>query len=112
MVPSLEESISTIIFQCNEKDSCFKTNNNTVAILQNIVQVQDEIYFIGFPFLTTVDVYKYPLSSSYLGIVKVSNQNEERQIFVLTEIACKCWLMPDGDAYVCVSLLHSMPLFK
>lgn len=84
--------IKNIIFQCNEKDSCFKTCNNTVAILQNIVEAQGEIYFIGFSFSIAVDVYKYPLPS-YLRIIKVSNQNIEKQCFPLTQIICKCWLI-------------------
>lgn len=104
--------VNDVIFQCNAKDACFKTCNNTIAVLQNIVQVQNEVYFIGLCFSVAVDAYEYPLPSSYLGIVKVAHQNEERQIFPLTEIACKCWLMPDGDAYICVPLLHSVPLFK
>lgn len=104
--------INNIMFQCNGKDSCFKTCNNTVAILQNIVEAQGEIYFVGFSFSIAVDVYKYALPSSYLGIIKVSNQNMERQCFPITQIVCKCWLMADGDTYVCVPLLHSIPLFK
>jgi len=104
--------INDIIFQCNEKDSCFKTCDNTIAVLKNIVQVQNEIFFIRFSYSTTGNVYEYPLPSSYLGILKVSNQNEERQIFPLSQIARKCWVMPDGDGYICVPLLHSVPLFK
>lgn len=104
--------INDIIFQCNKKDSCFKTYDNIVAIFKNIVEVQNEVYFVGFYFSIAVDAYEYPLPSSHLGIMKVSNQNKQKQIFRLTQIACKCWLMPDGDAHVCVPLLHSMPLFK
>lgn len=104
--------INDVTFQCNEKDACFKTYNNNIAVLQNIVQIQDKVYFIGFPFSVAVDAYEYPLPSSNLGIFKVARQIKERQIFPLTEIACKCWLMPDNDAYLCIPLLHSMPLFK
>lgn len=104
--------VNDVLFQCNEKDTCFKTYNNTIAVLRNIVQVQNEIYFIGLPFSVSMDLYEYPLPSSYLGIVKVACRNEERQIFLLTEIACKCWLIPDGDAYACIPLLHTMPLLK
>lgn len=105
-------SVNDVIFQCNEKDACFKTYNNIITILQNIVQIQDKVYFIGFSFSVAVNAYEYPLPSSNLGIFKVAHQNEERQIFPLIEIACKCWLMPDGDTYIYVPLLHSMPLFK
>lgn len=104
--------INDVIFQCNEKDACFKTYNNTIVVLQNIVQVQEEVYFIDFSFSVAVNAYEYPLPSSKLGIFKVARQNKERKIFSLTEVACKCWLMPDDDAYICVPLLHSMPLFK
>lgn len=104
--------VNDVIFKCNEKDACIKTYNNTIAVLLNIVHVQDKVYFIGFSFSVAEDAYEYSLPSSNLGILKVAHQNEERQIFLLTEIACKCWLMPDGDAYICVPLLHSMPLFR
>lgn len=38
--------INDVIFQCNEKDSCFKTCNDTVAILDNILYKYKMKYFL------------------------------------------------------------------
>lgn len=107
-----ESVLITLCFNVMGKIHVLKRVIILLQFLQNIVEVQGEIYFVGFSFSIAVDVYKYALPSSYLGIIKVSNQNMERQCFPITQIVCKCWLMADGDTYVCVPLLHSIPLFK
>lgn len=105
-------TVNNIIFQCNNKDSCFKTVDGEIAILHNIVQRQGQIYFVGHFFSQTGNAYEYPLSSVELGIVRVSHLSMEKRIVLLTNIAAKCWLMPDGNSFVCVPLLHTIPLLK
>lgn len=45
-------TVNNIIFQCNNEDSCFKTVDDEIAILHNIVQRQGQtIYVVGHFFL-------------------------------------------------------------
>lgn len=66
---------------------------------------------IGNRFLNVENFYTYSLDSSILGIVRVSEKEHVRRSFILTEVESKCWLMSDGDAFLCVPLLHTVPLF-
>lgn len=56
--------------------------------------------------------YTYPLPSSQLGIVTLSEIDNERFVVPLRDIHAKCWLMPsDNDSFLCVPLLHTILLF-
>ncbi|XP_024878933.1 uncharacterized protein LOC112459164 isoform X2 [Temnothorax curvispinosus] len=102
--------VNDTIFKCNKKDSCFKTVKGDIAVLYNIVQRHGKVFFVGYYFTQMEDVYQYPLSSSELGIVKLTDISEERRVFPLTEVVAKCWLIPDGEFFLCFPLLHTMPL--
>ncbi|XP_070523068.1 uncharacterized protein [Cardiocondyla obscurior] len=99
-------------FKCNMKDSCFKTIYNDIVILHNIIVKDGTVFFIGYSFIKNGNAYEYPLSSSELGIVQVSDLSNERRVFYLTEVVAKCWLIPDGENFICFPLLHTLPLLK
>lgn len=101
-----------MIFKVNERDSCFKTNTGEIVVLRNIIRRQDNTIFVGNIFSNISDFYTYPLRSSELDIVKVSELIEERLIFTLNKIIAKCWLIPIRDEYVCIPLLHTLLLYK
>lgn len=105
-------SVNDVIFEVNERDSCFKTNTGQIVILKNIVRREDNIIFVGNIFSNINDFYTYPLRSSELGIVKVSELIEERMLFTLNDIIAKCWLIPVRDEYVCIPLLHTILFYK
>lgn len=103
--------VNDTIFKCNVKDACFKTVNGEITVLHNIVQRHGEVFF-GYSFTKMGNVYEYPLSSSELGIIRVSDLNEERRVFPLVQVIAKCWLIPDGEFFLCFPLLHTMPLLN
>lgn len=103
--------INDIVLQLNGKDSCVKMKNGEIITIVNIVETEDQIFVIGQAFLRAEDFYQYPIPSSVLGIYKVSNKNEQRRIFPVSDIEVKCWLIPYGESYVCIPLLHTYPLF-
>lgn len=103
--------VNETIFNCNVKDACFKTVNGEITVLHNIVQRHGEVFF-GYSFTKMGNVYEYPLSSSELGIIRVSDLNEERRVFPLVQVIAKCWLIPDGEFFLCFPLLHTMPLLN
>ncbi|KYN01124.1 hypothetical protein ALC62_08079 [Cyphomyrmex costatus] len=105
--------VNDITFKCNLKDSCFKTVSGEISVLYNIVQRHaGEVFFVGYSFIKMTNVYDYPLPSSELGIIQVSDLNEERRVFPLSQVVAKCWLIPDGDFFLCFPLLYTMPILK
>lgn len=104
-------SVGEIFFQLGRKDSCFRTIDGNIVVLRNIVHNEEGVFMIGNMFLNVENFYTYPLDSCVLGIARVSEREHIRRSFPLIEVESKCWLMPDGDAFLCVPLLHTMPLF-
>jgi len=103
-------SIGNVKLKIGHKDSCFKTSEGNIYVLINIVKRGKSVLLIGNKFHQIEDYYSYPLPSSTLGILKVSNLDNVRHIIPLENILAKCWLMPDDPVFLCVPLLHTMPL--
>lgn len=106
-------SIDNVVLRTGIKDSCFCTTEN-VNILKNIVHQDRRIMLVCSKFQKMDNFYIYPLPSSRLGIVSVSEIDNERLVVQLQNIHAKCWLMPyfDNDSFLCVPLLHTMLLFQ
>lgn len=104
--------IDNIKLQIGHKDSCFRTSEGNIYVLINIVKRGNSVFLIGNKFQQMEDYYTYPLPSSTLGILKVSNLDDVRHVISVENVKSKCWLMPDGlQFFLCVPLLHTMPLF-
>lgn len=103
--------INNVVLQLNKKDSCVKMNNGEIITIVNIIHREDRVFLIGRAFLRAEDFYQYPLPSSVLGIFKVSHKDEQIRMFPITDIVAKCWLIPYGEFYICVPLLHTTPVF-
>lgn len=57
----------------NEANSCFKTKNGDIIILDNVIRTpQNQIFLMGYKFLKQENYYNFPIASSELGIMKVS----------------------------------------
>ncbi|KAE8741667.1 hypothetical protein FOCC_FOCC012819 [Frankliniella occidentalis] len=100
--------IGDTVLQLNNKDNCFKTQQEDIVVLNDVVQIPDgSIYLIGNCFTQKVDFFDYPLPSSRLGIFGVENLSEQARVFPVQNFAAKCWLMPDRDGFCCIPLLHT-----
>jgi len=104
--------IGNICFRIGTKDSCFKTSNGNVVLLKNLVYRHRTLFFIGYKFQKQEDSYTYPLPSSELGIICVSQLEERRIAYPLNDIECKCYLIPNQETWLWVPLLHTIPLMK
>lgn len=104
-------SVNGVVLKVNKRDSCFKTKAGEIVCLKNIILQDRQVILVGFLFQNYADVYEYPLRSSILGIVKVSNLDERRVFFRLEQVEAKCWLIANENLYVCVPLLHTMSIF-
>jgi len=93
----------------NDRDCCFKTKGQDIAVLKNIVFTHDrEIVLIGRKFQLQEDFTNFPIPSSTLGIVAVSCLRERVSQWQLRDISKKCALLPiDNENSLCIPLLHS-----
>ena len=103
--------VDGVMLKCDQKKSCFSTADGDVVILNNIVKRHNNVRLIGQKFNRMEDFYTYPLPSSSLGIYKVSELSEERSVYDLESVKAKCWLMKDGESFLSVPLLHTVPMF-
>lgn len=90
----------------NECDACVRIGND-IALICNILQMNDEIYVAYHVFSTVEDFFSYPLQSSCLGIYKVSDICRRLQVAHITEIAYKYVLLRRRDISVAIPLLHN-----
>lgn len=101
-------NIGYFVLQLNDKDNCFKTRGEDIVVLSDIVQdIDGTINLVGKRFLHKNDFFEYPLPSSQLGIFSVAELGEEIYVYEIHEVIAKCWLMPDGNSYCCVPILHT-----
>lgn len=73
-------TIGNLVFKLGAKDSCFRTLNDDVVLLKNLVYNHRTLFFVGCKFQKQKDFYTYPLPSSELDIVCVSHLQESRKI--------------------------------
>lgn len=91
-----------------KKDSCFISITDEIIIIEDIVSSENSVFLVRRLFQKINDFYTYPLPSSILGIVFVSEINENLKILPISEIKAKCWLMPGrcDFFYVCHYCIH------
>jgi len=100
-------SIGNYSLQLNERDQYLQTREGDIVKLTEIVEADGQVHLAGNIFQEKMDFFAYPLPSSKLGIISVFTLGDETVNFDLDSIAAKCWLMPDGDKFCCVPILHT-----
>lgn len=101
----------SVTFNLNGRDCYFRTTDGVTVLLKNIVCRGSKIFLVGCRFLRYEDFYTYPVRSSELGIFSVSHLDERRRVYRFRDVECKCWMMPDGDSFLCVPILHTFKCF-
>lgn len=107
--------INNVFLSTNGANNCVKTIRNEIIFLTNIINRFDEVYIVGNIFLHKEDFYTYPVNSSKLGIFKVSELKQNKTVINIKFITSKCWLIPiekHNKAFLCIPLLHTIPLYK
>lgn len=89
-------------------DRGFVSIQGDIVLLSNIIQTPTgNIWLAGRKFMEQNDAYDFPLRSSLLGILNVSNIERTKCYWKLSEFVKKCILIPNSDGYLCIPLLHS-----
>lgn len=96
--------------RCVVPDHCFKTEDGSVVLLQNIVYSEDNVVILrGQRFQTQNDYYQYPMNSSLIGIVLVSQLDQTIRSWEMNDAIVKCVLIPENKrSYLCIPLGHSL----
>ncbi|KAK3926982.1 X-linked retinitis pigmentosa GTPase regulator [Frankliniella fusca] len=97
--------IGSLTLKVGKSDSCFKTKNGDVVVLLNIVRRKKKIHLVCRKFNISGNFYEYPIPSSDLGILRVTALGREKLLFRLRDVDCKCFLMPDGNQFLCVPFI-------
>ena len=98
-----------ITLNLRDADCCFLTDVDEVVLLSNIIRTPTgDIFLAGHKFLDCRDFYDYPLPSSDLGIMEVSNREGQKRYWRLDNFAQKVYLIRGVDSHLCIPLLHSV----
>ena len=91
----------------NSKDSCVRISD-AVGLVQNIVTYESEIYIVYYSFRRSSSFFETPLSSSLLGIHRVSALGTNLQVAKLCEIQSKCVLFPFKREFIAFPFTDSV----
>ena len=114
--------IGHITYATSLRDSCCILQNSSVCIINNIIQIEEEIFFILQEFQRKYDVYDVGITSDVVGVYRCTNLVDIIEAVPLNEEKGKCYRMPywsdvEGeeeraldDQCICVSLLSGPEL--
>ena len=102
--------MKNFILKLNKADSCIKTKNGDIVLIENIVTSKlnsDDILIIGRKFNKLTDFFDNPCSSRLLGIESASNLSH-LQSWKLSDIKEKMMCLPltNINVFVILPLLH------
>lgn len=95
----------TKISVASEGDRCVKIGG-CIALIDNILQSQDKIYFVYREYELMEAFFDYPLNSMQLGIYLVGKISSRLKTVQLFEHVEKYVRLPKHDRFVAVPLLH------
>uniref|UniRef100_A0ABD2XRW8 DUF4218 domain-containing protein n=1 Tax=Trichogramma kaykai TaxID=54128 RepID=A0ABD2XRW8_9HYME len=105
------KKLKTKLFSLNvddKRENCIVKQDGTVFECLNFINKKNQIFIIGKNFKTKGNLYEKPLSSSNLGIFKISNEPDTRLETIATSmIAAKVCRYPYKGETFALSLHHS-----
>ena len=100
-------SSSRFTLSTKQGDNCIEVGD-TIAVVQNIVQEEDEVYVIYRKFRHQESYYTYPCESSCIGTYKVRELCDDIGVGKLGCIKRKCVLYPEseGNSLIAIPIAH------
>jgi hypothetical protein len=102
-VNEIPNHVSQCTFSCNMGDNCFMTADCKVFVITS----RNSLYFECYEFLHKSPFDGYPCGSRKFGIYIVKNASPSLRIRI-KDVFKKCLLLPFGNDYVCVPIIHSL----
>ena len=96
-----------LYFSTSKGDNCCLVNDD-VVIIRNIITLNEhpDPHFVFEKFSRASDFFHLPLTSSDLRIKQVSHLSGALHVVDVSEIVCKCVLLPMDDDFVCIPFVH------
>lgn len=82
------------ILKTNFEDSCVRIQGKFSLVKSNVLSSEGEIYIVYQCFQETDTFFSSPLEPKLLGIVKISNLEDNVQIVKLDQVEAKCVIFP------------------
>lgn len=88
-------------------NNCVKIDSE-VALVQNIIQCETEVYIVYKPFLVHKAFFSYPLDSRKLDIHVVEHVSDILHVINVKSIMGKYVLLPFGRAHIAMPVIHTV----
>ncbi|KAK3923597.1 5'-nucleotidase SurE [Frankliniella fusca] len=93
----------------SQPNNCVRFSDGKYGLIQNFLACGDGVNrILARTFQTTEDLYEYLLFSSELGIVTLSDLEENLSPYIFSEILFKCFLMPLEELIPCQNVRNYM----
>ncbi|XP_071111468.1 uncharacterized protein [Haliotis cracherodii] len=102
-----EIQMDDFLISCSRGNNCVKLDNDVVIIKNILLHSNQDISIIYEKFMDKSDFFTYPISSSIIGIHKVSRLTRHLFVGKLTLIKCKYVLLPKHDSFIAIPVMHS-----
>lgn len=104
-----EVHLPIVFLSVFQGDNCVLIANK-VALVRNILceAVENDKFVVYEEFLHAENFFENPLQSKDLRIFLVSDMSGEFKCCKLSDISCKCVLLPFKDSFVSIPLLHTL----
>lgn len=103
-----EISLPDVFLSLKDGDNCVLVEKR-VALVRNIIcaNPEDEKEIVYEEFLNANNFFEYPLESKDLMIFSLSELSGETKVCKVSDIACKCVLIPFKNVFVSIPLVHT-----
>lgn len=88
-----------ITYGCNKRDNCCILKSGIICIIENIVQMSTNYYFIVRRFKKVNNFYDYVIESKLMGMFECYNLSEQF-IISLSDVYTKCFRIPKWSGII------------
>ena len=102
--------VGSVCLTVNRGNNCIMSNNH-IGLIRNILfaNEQSEKKLVVEWFMHRESFFQNPLPSSDLYIFKVSNLAERIEVIRISDVTCKCVLLPyNDDVFISIPLNHNL----
>lgn len=99
--------LNSFILQRKPPNNCVLLNNSDIALIRNIVELNDKVYILCQIFLSVSNFFTHPWPSSLVSIFTVKSDLSSLKLFPLDSIKNKVVLVKSSEtSRFAVELLH------
>ena len=96
-----------IIHTSSFADSIIKFGSE-IGKVHDVFSFRNANYLVVQKFDCVEDFFRNPISSSSVGIFKVTKLLDNKEVIILDESVCKCMLLPHKNFHVAIEIIHAV----